>query len=102
MKKVQSKKQENASNEMLPEYSFKGGVRGKHYKEYRKGHEVKIIKNDGSVVIQHFSLEDGVVMLEPEVKKYFPDSETVNEALKNLIKLIPAKKRKSSSLSAYN
>jgi hypothetical protein len=101
MKKVQSKRrQEKANNEMLPEYSFKNGVRGKHYKEYRKGHEIKINKNDGSVVIQHFTLEDGAVMLEPEVKKYFPDSETVNEALKNLIKLIPAKKRKSSSLSA--
>lgn len=30
-------------------------------------------------------------MLDPEVRKYFPDSEKVNSALKSLIKLIPSR-----------
>ena len=45
------------ANDMLPEYDFSGGVRGKHYKAYRKGHTVKIHKADGTVVVQHFKFE---------------------------------------------
>ncbi|HGJ66142.1 TPA: hypothetical protein ENS27_12290 [bacterium] len=40
--------------------------------------------------IQNLS-EDGAVMLEPDVKEYFPDSESVNNALRSLISLIPDK-----------
>ncbi|MBC8527665.1 MAG: hypothetical protein H8D22_12580 [Candidatus Cloacimonetes bacterium] len=74
---------------MLPEYDFKGGIRGKHYKAYRKGHTVKIHKADGSTEIKYFTLEDGAVMLEPDVLKYFPDSESVNKALRILVTIIP-------------
>lgn len=78
---------------MLPEYNFKGGIRGKHYKAYRKGHIVKIHKADGTTIVQHFSLEDGAVMLEPDLRKYFPNSEAVNKTLRSLINLIPQKRR---------
>lgn len=77
---------------MLPEYSFKEGVRGKHYKSYQQGHIVKIHKPDGTITVQYFTLEDGAVMIAPDVKKYFPDSESVNKALRFLIKLMPKKR----------
>ena len=77
---------------MLPEYDFKDGIRGKHYKAYRKGHNIKIHKIDGSVTAQYFKLEDGAVMIEPDVRKYFPDSESVNKALRSLIEIFPGKK----------
>jgi len=83
--------------EMRPEYDFAsmpGGVRGKYYKAYRAGHTVKIRKADGTTVVQYFQLEDGAVMLEPDVREYFPDSEAVNTALRCLIPLV-AKKRKT-------
>jgi len=79
------------------EYDFskmKGGVRGKYYKAYREGHTVKIHKMDGTTVIQHFTLEDGAVMLEPDVRENFPNSEAVNKALRCLIPLL-SKKPKS-------
>ena len=38
--------------EMLPEYDFSSGVRGKHYKAYRQGHTVVIHKTDGTTVVQ--------------------------------------------------
>jgi len=76
---------------MLPEYDFSGGVRGKHYKAYREGHTVKIHRENGTTIVQHFKLEEGAVLLEPDVKKYFPDSEAVNKALRSLIALIPSK-----------
>lgn len=79
---------------MRPEYDFtkmKGGVRGKYFKAYRAGHSVKIYKEDGTTLVQHFGLEDGAVMLEPDVRKYFPDSDAVNKALRSLITLIPKK-----------
>ncbi len=77
--------------EMRSEYNFSGkqGVRGKYYQAYRQGHTVKITQEDGTVTTQYFTLEEGAVLLSPDVRKYFPDSESVNEALRGLIKLIP-------------
>lgn len=80
-------------NDLLPEYDFSGGVRGKHYRAYRAGHNVKIYQEDGTVTVQHFTLEEGAVMLEPDVRPYFPDSESVNKALRGLIALIPEKRQ---------
>ena len=78
-------------DDMRPEYDFSQGVRGKHYRAYREGHTVKIHQADGSVTVQHFTLEEGAVMLEPDVQAYFPDSDSVNKALRGLIALIPEK-----------
>jgi hypothetical protein len=80
--------QEAPDDDMLPEYDFTGGVRGKHYQAYRTGHTVTINQTDGTMIEQHFTLEDGAVMLDPEVRRYFPDSEAVNNALRMLISLI--------------
>jgi len=89
MKNVKSKKSEE--NEMLPEYDFKDGIRGKHYKAYRKGHFVKIHKTDGKIETKYFSLDEGSIMLEPDVRKYFPDSDSVNKALRSLLDILPAR-----------
>lgn len=99
MKRTKTKKV--TTDEMLPEYDFTGkkGVRGKYHSAYRQGHEVRIHKADGSTVVQYFSLQDGAVMLEPDVKRYFSDSESVNKALRALITLIPNKKPKPKTNS---
>ena len=86
-----SKSQNKETDEMQSEYDFRGGVRGKHYKAYRQGHTVTIHKSDGTTDVQHFKLEEGAVLLEPDVREYFPDSETVNNALRGLITLLPKK-----------
>lgn len=86
-----AKPQPNA--EILPEYDFSRGVRGKHSRAYQSGHSVTIHKKDGSCVVQHFKLEDGAVMLAPDVREYFPDADAVNQALRALIGLIPRKNR---------
>ncbi|MFA5863690.1 MAG: hypothetical protein WC975_03290 [Phycisphaerae bacterium] len=44
MKKNISKDKKTNEDDMLPEYDFKGGIRGKHYKAYRQGHTVQFIK----------------------------------------------------------
>jgi len=79
---------------MRPEYDFRnmqGGVRGKYAEAYRAGHVVKIHKTDGTTTTQYFTLEEGAVLLEPDVRKYFPNSEAVNRTLRNLISLLPKK-----------
>jgi hypothetical protein len=96
MNKKTSRDKESGDHEMLPEYEFEGGIRGKHYKAYRKGHAVKIHKDDGTATVQYFKLEDGAVILEPDVREYFPDSEAVNKALRSLIAIIPRKKNKKA------
>lgn len=72
---------------MLSEYDFTGrqGVRGKYYQAYQQGHTVKVYQPDGTVNVQYFTLEEGAVMLEADVRPYFPTSEAVNTALRSLI-----------------
>lgn len=94
MKKTKTNK--NKKDEMRSEYDFAGktGVRGKYYQAYRRGHSVRIQKANGTVATQHFTLQEGAVMLEPDVRKFFPNSESVNRALRSLISLIPEKPAK--------
>lgn len=82
---------------MKAEYDFssmKGAVRGKYYKAYRAGHKVEIHQADGTISVQYFKLEEGAIMLEPDVRKYFTTPESVNSALRSLIAIIPEKSRK--------
>ena len=50
---------------MRPEYDFSGGVRGKYVDRYRAG--------------------TNVVLLDPELVEAFPDSKSVNDALRALV-----------------
>ena len=54
--------------EMLEEYDFTGGVRGKYAKRYAQG--------------------TNVVVIDPDVAEYFPDHESVNESLRGLVSII--------------
>ena len=84
------------SLEMLPEYDLarKKGVRGKYHQAYRQGHTVKVYREDGTVSVQYFTLQEGAVLLEPDVRQYFPTPESVNETLRSLITLIPKSRRR--------
>ena len=53
-------------DDMRSEYDLRGGVRGKYYKQYMEG--------------------TNVVLLDPDVAAVFRDSESVNRALRVLIK----------------
>lgn len=68
--------------EMRDEYDFSGARRGQHYRAYREGHTVRVFKADDTVEMQHFTLAEGAVMLDPDVRAMFPDSEAVNRALR--------------------
>jgi hypothetical protein len=65
MKKVTKR---SSDDEMLPEYDFSKGVRGKYAKRYAEG--------------------SNVVLLEPDVAKVFPDAASVNYALRQLIEIL--------------
>lgn len=82
---MKKKDDSNEVNEMRSEYDFSSGVRGKHYRQYRKEHTIRITKRGGSIEEHHFTQDDGSIMLDPDVKKYFPDSESVNKALREYI-----------------
>ncbi|MCC6568988.1 MAG: hypothetical protein IT315_07100 [Anaerolineales bacterium] len=77
---------------MRAEYDFSGGVRGKHAEAYRKGHSVVVHKEDGTTIVQNFKLEEGAILLAPDVREYFPDAESVNKALRTLIAIAPKKR----------
>ena len=90
------KSEHSEDDEMRPEYDFRGAVRGKHYKPLHEGYTVHVHQIDGTTLVQNFKLEEGTVMLDPDVREVFPDSAAVNHALRSLIALMnemPTKRR---------
>jgi hypothetical protein len=85
-------------SDIQPEYDFSAAnaVRGKHARAYKQGHAVTINQDDGSSVAQHFTLEEGSVLLAPDVAQAFPDSESVNQALRMLIQIAKDRLPKAS------
>jgi len=80
-------------NNMRAEYDFTGGVRGKHYMAMQAGYTITVHKADGTTVVKDVMPKEGAVILEPDIRTYFPDSESVNRALRCLIPLLPKKYR---------
>ena len=80
-------------NDILPEYDLKGkkGVRGKYVEALKQGYSIRVTNDDGTVSVKQFVPRDNTVVLDPDVKAYFPDSDSVNRALRSLIELIPEK-----------
>jgi hypothetical protein len=82
-------------DEMRTEYDFSGGERGKHAQALREeGYVVRIYKEDGTVS-ERYVAGERMVLIEPDVYEYFPDAQSVNEALRGLISLVPEKQRNS-------
>ena len=71
MKKVVKTRRDQ---DMLDEYDFSKGVRGKYAKRYAEG--------------------TNVVILSPDIAEIFPDSESVNDALRVLVKVARQKVKK--------
>jgi len=88
-----TKKKKN--DEMRAEYDFSKARRGKFYRPLDQGYTVHVTKKDGTIEVNHYRLAEGTVLLAPDVAEFFPDSESVNEALRSLIHLakkVPIKK----------
>lgn len=76
------------TDETRPEYDFSNGERGKHAARLRSGHTTIITKTDGSSI----EVQSRPIFLEPDIREYFPDAESVNQALRGLIRLVPEKR----------
>ena len=62
-----SQASEPKADDLRPEYDFSGGVRGKHHAAYKTG--------------------TNVVLLDADVAQAFPDSASVNAALRLLLQI---------------
>ena len=86
---------EKKQDEVRPEYNFSKAERGKFYRPLDKGYKVHVHKDDGTIVVNHFTLTEGTILLAPDVREYFSDSQSVNDTLRSLIQLtekVPTKK----------
>ncbi len=90
MKKSKISKHTFNQGEMLSEYDLRAmkGTRGKYYQTMREGYTITVHKKDGTIVVKDVKPK-GTVVLEPDVQEYFPDSESVNTALRSLIPSAP-------------
>jgi hypothetical protein len=86
------KKAATKNDGMLPEYDFSNGGRGKHYRQMQQGYTITIFNPDGTITVKHVKPDKDAVYLEPDVKKYFPNSVSVNKALRSLIGIAPRRK----------
>ncbi len=59
---------------VLEEYDFSKGIRGKYAKKYKKG--------------------TNVVIIDPEVAEFFPNENSVNDALQSLIPIIKKREKR--------
>ena len=75
------------NGEMRSEYDFGKAERGKFYHPLDKGYNVRVNQGDGTVIVNQYALAEGTVLLAPDVREYFSDSQAVNEALRSLIHL---------------
>ena len=71
------KKQTKHSGSMLAEYDFSGGVRGKYATRYARG--------------------TNLVLLEPDVAKFFPTAEDVNMSLRALAGILRHRKKAAAA-----
>ena len=85
MKKNESSE---TNDDLRTEYDFRGAVRERHYKPLHEGYTVEIHKPDGTMIVEQHTLAEGTVWLEPDVRTWFPDSASVNQALRSLITLL--------------
>lgn len=67
------KKIAKSTPDMHPDYDFSKGVRGKYARRYAKG--------------------SNVVMLDPDVAKFFSTPETVNSSLRGLVDILKLQKK---------
>lgn len=81
------------------EYDFSNmtGVRGKYYQSLRDGYTIEIHHPDGTTTTRSVAPEEVWIMLDPDVAAYFPNSATVNHALRTLIGLVHAHNSTSTS-----
>jgi hypothetical protein len=93
MKKAATKMARVKDSDMRAEYDFKGGARGKHYGAMQAGYTITTHNADGATVVKDVTPKKGAFVLEPDILAYFPDSESVNKALRCLIPLLPKKHR---------
>jgi hypothetical protein len=64
---MKKKELPTTDDDMLPEYDFRGGVRGKYARDYGRNRNLRV--------------------LDPDLLAEFPDSESVNEALRTLLRV---------------
>jgi len=72
----------SSDDDLRPEYDLsklKGGVRGKYARRFRAG--------------------TNLVLLQPDVSKYFPDDQSVNTALRSLIRIATTRSRRARAVN---
>ena len=74
MSKVNYNPTQFDEDDMLPEYDFSKGVRGKHRKAYQQGHSVTITHQDGTNTTQEFPPSRTIAQLTGENYIALPQS----------------------------
>ena len=94
MKKI-AKRIRDVESDMLPEYDFSKGVRGKHHSKFQEGVSVTVYTPNKTTVQRFIKNQDRFVRLEPDIAKIFVDAKSVNDTLRRVI--ISSKKKRQQA-----
>lgn len=89
-----------ADDTLRPHYDFSKSVQGKYRHLIGQPYTRKVYHADGTTTVEQVEPAPGVVVLAPDVREHFPDSEAVNQALRGLIELLRQTQREKTSVKS--
>ena len=80
-------------DDMLEEYDFSKGIRGKHFEELQNGYTVTVFSPNKDTYEKKVVEKNNYIKIDKDVSKIFQTAEDVNNALRAVISAIPKTKK---------
>ena len=97
MSKNRKSQSKDEIEDMLPHYDFSKGKHMGYHKKFSKGIAITILSEDDKPIRSKFMYPKGIIVLDEDVKNIFPDSKSVNDALRHIIAAIPKRTKKKAA-----
>jgi hypothetical protein len=83
----------NKKDDILTEYDFSNGIRGKHYKKFQDGFTVTVYSPNKETYLLNKKEKINYIKIDKDISKYFRTSDEINNALRAILSAIPKKQK---------
>jgi hypothetical protein len=87
--KIAKTNKSETKGDMLPNYDFSKGEKPNYAKKFSGGAVITIHSSNGKSSKKKIIQKQSLVILDADVSKVFPDTKSVNSALRHLIAALP-------------
>jgi hypothetical protein len=88
----------NSEDEMLKEYDFSKGIRGKHYNKMQEGYTVTVYSPNKEKYEKNIIENINYIKIDKDISEIFKTSEEVNNALRAIVSAMPLPQKKYNSV----